>query len=321
MGLIIKCNYSHRKFLSPFPPGQYVGVVFGFLNINKPQGPTSHDMVDRIRRLLPHKPGAPKRLWTKAGHAGTLDPFAQGVLVICVGPAARLVDFVQAQPKQYRATITFGAVSSTDDIAGKLAPTGAAPCPEQAVREALLNFSGAIQQVPPSHSAVQVNGRRAYKMARGGEEVQLAARTVTIHSLRLLSYTWPTLELDIACEGGTYIRALARDLGAVLGVGGYCSTLVRTRVGVFTLESARHIEDIEPSRDMINPLVVLGDMPRVALDAEGTRQIILGRTANLPHEHPCGRAALLNDRGELIALGTVTPGGKSVLPNKVFAAP
>lgn len=278
-------------------------------------------MVDRVRRLLPREPGTPKRLWTKAGHAGTLDPFAEGVLVVCVGPAARLAEYVQAQSKQYRAGITLGAVSDTDDITGLITATPAAiPCSEQAVREAVAKFACTFQQVPPSHSAVQVNGRRAYNMARGGEDVQLAARTVTIHSIRLLSYHWPTVELDIGCEGGTYIRALARDLGAALGVGGYCSSLVRTQIGIFHVENAKRVEEIDLSRDMMNPLLVLDGLPKIALDPLDTEHMILGRAVKLASEHASGPVAVVNDRGELIALGTVTPTGTAVRPNKVFVS-
>ncbi len=277
-------------------------------------------MVDRVRRLLPHEPGTPKRLWIKAGHAGTLDPFAQGVLVVCVGPAARLAEYVQAQSKQYRAGITLGAASDTDDITGLITPTNASPCSEQAVREAVAKFAGTFQQVPPSHSAVQVNGRRAYNMARGGEDVQLAARSVTIHSIKLLSYNWPTVELDIGCEGGTYIRALARDLGIALGVGGYCSSLVRTQIGIFHVENAKRVEEIDLSKDMMNPLLVLDGLPKIALDAQGAEHMILGRAVRLACEHAPGPVAVVNDRGELLALGTVTPTGTAVRPNKVFVS-
>ncbi|HOF19452.1 MAG TPA: tRNA pseudouridine(55) synthase TruB, partial [Phycisphaerae bacterium] len=164
--------------------------MFGFFNLRKPAGPTSHDMVSAVRRLLPRG--------TRVGHAGTLDPFADGVLVICVGPAARLAEFVQAAPKRYRAVVTLGATSTTDDPEGEILPREPAPPPSpQDVRQAVARFVGEIPQTPPAHSAVLVNGHRAYKLARAGRELNLRPRVVAIHAIDVIRYDWPRLTLDV----------------------------------------------------------------------------------------------------------------------------
>ena len=168
--------------------------MFGFYNVRKPAGPTSHDVVAQVRRKLPGS--------VKVGHAGTLDPFAEGVLVLCVGQATRLASFVQAQLKEYHAAITLGATSTTDDPEGEItpAPVGAAPRWRR-VADALADFVGRIEQTPPVHSAVHVGGRRAYKLARAGKEPHLPARTVTIHSIKLVRYEYPLLEMAVTKLG------------------------------------------------------------------------------------------------------------------------
>ena len=162
--------------------------MFGFFNVHKPPGPSSHDIVARLRRQLGGK--------TRIGHAGTLDPFAGGVLVLCVGPATRLAEYVQVQPKRYAAEITLGATSTTDDVEGEIAESpNAAAATQEAVKKALASFVGDIDQVPPSHSAVHVAGTRAYKLARRGQMLDLPGRRVTIHGIELVSYEFPLLEV------------------------------------------------------------------------------------------------------------------------------
>lgn len=292
--------------------------MFGFLNVNKPPGPTSHDLVARVRRMLPHK--------TKVGHAGTLDPFAGGVLVLCVGPATRLACYVQKAPKRYRAEITLGATSSTDDGEGAIraAPSGKPP-PQPLVREALRRFVGDIEQVPPAHSAVHVGGRRAYQLARAGQDVELPARKVRIHELALVEYAWPSLTVDVRCGSGTYIRALARDVGASLEVGGYCSKLVRTAVGAFTLGKSIVPDELDAMRDLLSPLVALEDLPRLQVDATGAERIAMGQRvpvkAHAVHSVGLGprdmEIAALDEEGDLLALGTLDAEG-AFRPSKVF---
>ncbi len=293
--------------------------VFGLLNIRKPPGPTSHDIVDFLRRRIGQG--------IKVGHAGTLDPFAEGVLVICLGPATRLADYVQAQPKRYLATVTLGARSDTDDPTGQVTTVQDAQVPPlDRVQEALREFLGPIEQVPPAHSAVHVAGRRAYKLARAGARPDLAPRTVTVHAIELLSYTYPTLKLDVVCSSGTYLRALARDIGTALGCSGYCSALVRTAVGPFTLDQAVAAEQVDLSRELLPAVLALGEMPRVTLPAPACAQLAMGQAVKLSSEQLAGpitegtELAVLDEQGRLAAIGTLRGDGRTLRPNKVFIA-
>lgn len=286
--------------------------MFGFVNASKPVGPTSHDVVARVRRMLPRR--------TRVGHAGTLDPFASGVLVLCIGPATRLAEYVQRAPKRYRAVVRLGAVSSTGDRHGELARTaGAQPPSQAALATVLARFVGEIEQVPPAHSAVKVAGRRAYKLARRGEEFALAPRTVTVHGLDAIRYEWPELEIDVRCGSGTYIRALARDLGAALGVGGYCDALERTAVGAFVIEDAVAAGDVDFARDLQTPLTALAGLPRV----EASAQEVVALRYGQPIERdglPAGTEAAVTDPGgKLVAVCRIA-GDRRLKPAKVFPA-
>jgi tRNA pseudouridine55 synthase len=288
--------------------------VFGFFNINKAPGPTSHDVVDAVRRMLPRR--------TKVGHAGTLDPFADGVLVLCVGPATRLADYVQAQEKRYIAQITLGATSDTDDSTGRITPASppAAAPGEPAVRAAVERMVGAIEQVPPAHSAVHVEGRRAYELARRGQSVALRPRQVTVYSMDVLEYEFPQLRLDIRCAGGTYIRAIARDIGASLGVGGYCSALTRAAIGAFALEQSVRVESLVPSQHLIDPLAAAPLLPRVPIgDYEIRRRLITGSEAVLDEPlATAGQVAVTDIHGKLLALATVGSDRRTIRPDRVF---
>jgi tRNA pseudouridine55 synthase len=291
--------------------------VLGFLNVNKPRGPTSHDVVAGVRRLL-----AGGRRRAKVGHAGTLDPFADGVLVVCVGAATRLVEYVQSQPKRYAADITLGAASTTDDPDGQITPTpNAAPPDERAVREAAARFAGVIRQVPPAHSAVHVGGRRAYELARGGEQVALPARRVEVHSIEVVSYDWPVVSVDVCCGAGTYIRALARDLGEALGVGGYCSALTRTEVGPFTLDAAVPPGELRFDRDIVPPQEALRHLPAVTLDADRARRLRLGRAVEADLPDAAQDVLVLDEHGGLVAVGRVDGRTGRLAPAKVFPPP
>lgn len=203
----------------------------GVLNLDKPAGMSSARAVDAIKRLLPRG--------VKVGHAGTLDPFATGVLLVLIGGATRLCESLMDAPKQYEAVLKLGATTATDDPESPEQVTAEAPVISRSEIENMLPaFVGAIRQRPPSYSAIKVAGRRAYQLARKGQTVELDERIVQVHAINLLAYDWPALSLRIDCGRGTYIRALARDIGQALGCGAYLTQLRRTRVGDFYADSA-----------------------------------------------------------------------------------
>ena len=211
----------------------------GFLLIDKPLGLSSAAALNRAKRLLPRG--------TKIGHAGTLDPLATGVLVAIVGRCTKLCERVMGQPKRYEATITLGATSATDDAEGPIQPKDIAgdPPDRAAVDEVLSRFVGTIEQLPPTFSAMKVGGRRACDRARAGQVVELRPRLVRIDAIAVVAYGWPTLAIAMDCGRGTYVRSVARDVGAALGVGGYLSALRRTRVGPFALDRAATLEALQ----------------------------------------------------------------------------
>ena len=209
----------------------------GILIAAKPAGPTSHDVVALVRRLAATK---------RVGHGGTLDPFASGVLPVFLGKATRVVEYHLGDRKGYRATICFGASSTTDDLEGELTPVERSPS-QAAVEAALPAFTGPLAQRPPAYSAIKVAGRRAYALARAGESVELASREVTIHRLELVDWDGadgarPIAVVDVECSAGTYVRALARDLGAAVESAAYLGALTRTSSGPFTLADAIPLE-------------------------------------------------------------------------------
>jgi tRNA pseudouridine55 synthase len=212
----------------------------GVLVVAKPAGPTSHDVVALLRRLAQTR---------RIGHGGTLDPFASGVLPLFLGAATRLVEYHLRDDKAYRATVCFGSTSTTDDLDGELTPIDAPAPGREAVATALAGFLGEQLQRPPAFSAIQVGGRRAYQMARAGEAPELPPRRVEMKSLELLEWderdpSRPIAVVDVTCSAGTYIRALARDLGERLGTGAYLGALTRTASGPFTLDGAQTLDAI-----------------------------------------------------------------------------
>ena len=274
----------------------------GLLIVDKPSGLTSHDVVARARRIL----------GTRAvGHAGTLDPMATGVLVLGVGRATKLLGHLALDDKEYLATIRLGMATSTDDAEGE--PTGGADAgavEPAAIATGMAALTGDISQVPSTVSAIKVGGQRAYRLARAGEQVTLAARPVTVSRFELLDLrrgdAVTDLDVLVECSTGTYVRALARDLGAALGVGGHLTALRRTRVGPFTLDSAGTLEQLEarPGLSLTLDEAVAVAFPRRDVDAETARALANGRPlppAGEPGPHgvfgPDGRAiALVADR-------------------------
>jgi tRNA pseudouridine55 synthase len=236
---------------------------FGILNVDKPAGVTSREVVDRVAAVV--RP-------SKAGHAGTLDPLATGVLVVGVGPATRLVEYVQRMPKCYEAKFLLGCHSDTEDVEGTVVPLADAPVPPLAAWESTLpKFVGPIRQRPPAYSAIKVGGRRSYDLARRGEAVDLESRPVTVHGIELLRYEYPELALRIECAAGTYIRSLGRDIAEALGTSAVMSALVRTAVGDFRLADACPLNELSAetlSQRILSARRAVSMLPQVELADE-----------------------------------------------------
>ncbi len=282
----------------------------GLLVLDKPSGITSRTAVDRAQKWFPRG--------TRIGHTGTLDPLASGVLVLCIGVATRLTEYVQRMPKVYRATITLGAVSDTDDADGVITPTPAAVEPTRdEVERTLTHFIGKIKQVPPAYSAAKVAGRRAYKLARKGTEFELAPRTVTVQRIDVLSFTYPHLEAQVFCGKGTYIRSLARDLGERLGCGGYITALRRLEVGPFAVADAVTLDaDIATAHSRLQPAWrALQDGPPLALSAADTVKLAQGQRIAAP-VGVRGEVAVTDGAGDFLAIVEVVEGWMQ--PTKVL---
>jgi tRNA pseudouridine55 synthase len=294
----------------------------GVLVVVKPAGPTSHDVVALVRRLTGVK---------RVGHGGTLDPFASGVLPVFVGHATRIVEYHMADEKAYRAVMVFGARSTTDDLDGELTPGEGSPPAREAVEAALERFRGPIEQVPPAHSAVRVAGRHAYELARHGERPELRPRQVEIRHLELVEWQdhaeRPIATLEIRCSAGTYIRALARDLGEALGSGAYLGALTRTASGPFRIEDGHSLEDVRAAlaEGRVRELLLAPDtgltFPSVVLPADelgllARGQQIRSRLADAARPGPDGLLRILREDGTLAAIGRLESG--FLRPQKVL---
>jgi tRNA pseudouridine55 synthase len=251
--------------------------LFGILNVDKPAGCTSRDVVNRVERVV-----SP----AKAGHAGTLDPLASGVLVICAGKATRLIQYLQQMRKRYQASFLLGHRSDTDDAEGEVHALVDAPIPDRETLEQVLpRFVGEIQQRPPAYSAVKFGGRRAYQLARQGRAPELAARAVLIHSIRIERYDYPQLKLTIECGSGTYVRALGRDIAAAVGTAAVMTALRRTAIGQFRVEDAVALENLSRERlpqHLQSPLAAVAHLPRVSVTDADLREIRHGRPIKKP---------------------------------------
>jgi tRNA pseudouridine55 synthase len=288
--------------------------AFGLLNINKPQGPTSHDIVAWVRRGTRVK---------KVGHAGTLDPMATGVLVLCLGAATRLSEYVMGSPKTYRARVHFGVTTDTYDADGKVVAEDASPVAEEALHAALEPFRGDIMQVPPMYSAIKQGGKKLYDLAREGKEVERPPRPVTISRLDLLAWEAPVATLEIACSPGTYIRSLAYDLGQALGVGAHLAALERSASGQFTVENAVTWAAFEAAMEsgswqahVLPADLALPDVPAVQLDAAQADYVRNG--GMIPATDDAGDLARAYDpAGSFIAV--LERRGDQWKPGKVFS--
>ncbi len=274
------------------------GAVSGLVVVDKAGGMTSHDVVARVRRLAGTR---------KVGHAGTLDPMATGVLLVGVNRATRLLGHLMLTEKAYAATIRLGAGSTTDDAEGELGEQRSTELlTEDDVRSAAGRFVGTIEQVPSSVSAVKIDGERAYKRVRAGEDVQIPARTVTVHELLVTGVRregpWLDVDVSVRCSSGTYIRALARDLGEALGAGGHLTALRRTAVGPFTVDDARTLDELADDLTVLDlTAVARRSFPTFTLDPGQARDVSFGRTfsADLGATGP---VAVLDPAGQFLAL-------------------
>jgi len=297
----------------------------GVLVVAKPAGPTSHDVVALVRRLA---------LTRRIGHGGTLDPFASGVLPLFLGQATRLVEYHLGDEKAYRATMCFGATSTTDDLDGELTRADGPAPSEAAVVAGLAGFLGPQLQQPPPYSAVQIGGRRAYKIARSGEIPELSPRTVMIHQLDLLAWddtdpSRPIAEVDVRCSAGTYVRAIARDLGDRLGSGAYLCGLVRTGSGPFRLENAVTLDTLRDATasgpDGVRHLLLASDfgldgIPVIHLSDGEISDASMGRfirpeagIGDAPDEGPI---RLVDGNGRIVGMGKLD--GRRVAPTKML---
>jgi len=321
-------NASYRDNYEKSEPGKHdpsADVVSGVLVIDKPMGLTSHDVVQIIRR------GTGIR---RAGHTGTLDPRASGVLVILIGPAVRLSEFVSASRKRYQATIELGSTTDTFDEEGDIVETGDIEnITEELFEETLSQFVGEIEQVPPQYSAVKVKGKRAYDMARQGKEVDLEPRKINVYSLEMIEWAIPEVVIDVHCSSGTYVRSLANDLGEALGCGAHLVGLRRTMSGRFTLRDAIPLRRLQEAfndgtwyKYLIPAAEALGDWSMVELDVDQVELIRHGH--RIPAEEEVFNwersedGAIwcrgVSEQGDLVALLLLDEETKEWQPKKVF---
>lgn len=262
----------------------------GVLLVDKPAGLSSHDVVDRVRRTIGAK---------RIGHGGTLDPFATGLLTLLVGRATRLLPHLAHDPKVYRATIRFGVATTTDDATGE--PLGQAPVPSpSAVDDAMAAMTGHLLQRPPAFSAKQVGGVRAYKAARRGRPLELEPVSVRVHGWRVIARDGANLDVEISCGPGTYVRALARDLGEASSSVAHLAALRRVRNGPFAVESAQSLEAVESEGPrLLPPAAAVAHLPQQKLDDLDARRIVHGQMVSATVDGPC--AALIHN-SELLAV-------------------
>lgn len=288
--------------------------MHGFINIDKPIGVTSHDVVARLRRITRIK---------RIGHAGTLDPAASGVLVVAIGQATRLIEYVQDDThKEYHAHIALGTATDSDDATGSIIQS--APLPQLTdyiLEQTLRQFTGSIQQVPPKVSAIHVGGQRMYDLARQGIAPELPSRPVTIYALTLLSWSSASLEVNVRCAKGTYIRSLARDIGVALGTCAHLSSLRRTAVGEFTVDTALTLHDLtfeDISSHCVSPQHAIRHLPTYQLDDADLQRIRHGIAVRVASNYADDTQMMICDNaGAVVAIARYSQ--HQLLPHKVFA--
>ncbi len=270
--------------------------MFGLLNLHKPPGISSRRALNDVQRLVRPE---------KVGHAGTLDPLATGVLVVTVGAATRLTSYIQRWPKKYRGTFLLGRSSETEDIDGCVVELHNSPVPKQCDLERVLpQFRGVISQQPPSFSALKVDGKRAYALARAGESIELAARMITIYAVTITRYAYPELTLEIECGSGTYIRSLGRDLARAVGTEAVMASLVRTAVGHLELANSVSLDQLNSASlpaQLLPAAEATRDLPAVHLDPQQLPRVACGLAVSCPGQSAPELAGLTAD-GDLAAV-------------------
>lgn len=286
--------------------------MLGFLNLHKPAGCSSRDVVNQVQALVRPE---------KTGHAGTLDPLATGVLVVAVGGATRFIEYVQQQPKTYVGEFLLGRQSDTEDTTGEVVELADAPHPARDQIESVLpRFIGEIEQMPPAYSALRIAGQRAYKRARRGEEVVLAPRMIVIHKLDLLDYEYPRFQLRIECGSGTYVRSLGRDIARAVKTQAVMSSLVRTAIGPFTIENAIAGDSLvrhSVAAQLLPIRHAVAHLPRIHISEQEATELRHGRPIVLRPD-VVNETATLEASGELVAT-VVTRSGK-LWPSCVVAS-
>jgi tRNA pseudouridine55 synthase len=293
------------------------GLISGVLNVDKPAGMTSHDVVNRVRRLAGQR---------RVGHAGTLDPMATGVLVVCLGQATRLAEYLTRHDKGYRATVRLGQTTDTYDAEGQITGEFCGKLPDRDTIESHLGrFRGEIEQVPPVYSAIKMDGQPLYRRARRGESITPASRHVVIHRLDLMAWDAPALTLEIDCSAGAYIRSLAHDLGAALGCGAHLSALTRLRSGQFRLESAHPLDVLlaeadggEWSRRLLPMDVAVAEFDALELTDDDVTRISYGQAINGPASRQGELARAYSMQGDFVALVEFDAGDALWHPRKVW---
>lgn len=296
----------------------------GIVNVLKTDGPTSHDVVDQVRRIFGQR---------RVGHAGTLDPLATGVLVVCLGKGTRVVEYLTSTVKEYRAVLTLGTTTDSQDCTGEvLTESDASNVDLDALKRAIAGFSGEIEQIPPMISAIKHEGKPLYKHAREGRTIERAPRRVTVHCIDVSDFrpgSRAEADITVSCSSGTYIRTLCADIGEALGCGGMMSKLTRTRVGRFTIDGAVTVDQLRDAQaegrleEHVHTISeALDDMPAVQVDAEGERRTLHGIA--IPAAEPMqvgGAVRIISPTGELLAIGLVdeSDGASAIRPKKVLA--
>jgi tRNA pseudouridine55 synthase len=291
--------------------------LHGYLVIDKPAGWTSFDVVARARRILGER---------RIGHAGTLDPAATGVLPLAIGMATKTLEFLNDASKTYLAEVTFGVETDSHDIEGRVTHTAnAAALTAESIEAMLARFRGSGEQIPPMHAAIKVGGQKLYELARRGEEIARAPRPVTFHYLEMLEWSSPTATLLVDCSKGTYIRALARDLGAALGTGAYLSNLVRLRAGPFHLCQAITVDELKHMElpwawpwVAVHPDIPVQGWPALVLDQDAARRWRQGSTIFADHG-ASGPVRAYDSTGEWLGTGDAASDGSGWRPRKVVA--